>query len=564
MWRFRSKTTTVGYSACLAILLILCFSVFRAFTLQNPLSVARKSLHRRRSCPELLALHERKSTSSVDTTSLTQSHRDVSVERSPNAAVGLYIHIPYCRRRCRYCDFSIVPVGSSFGSDQMTAGHTNEDRQNRGFDQMNEEYTAAILKELRGISDCIRENTDSKVVLSSVYFGGGTPSLAPVTTLRRIMDYIRSNESMFELVADGLDATEITMEMDPGTFSLSKLQSTKDLGVNRISLGVQSFDDEILKHIGRTHRVQDIHDAISMIEQVYGCNEDSTINYSLDLISGLPGLDLALWSDTLATAVQLRPPPTHLSVYDLQIEQGTVFGTWYGENAVGSSEDSEHPQIAGGGGSPLPSAFDIAYMYKYAAGYLRSRGYEHYEVSSYARKENSNALEEEKNEIETSSSGMLSFRSRHNQIYWNPEGQWYAVGLGATSFVRGQTFARPKAMSDYLSWVQETGFAAAAGLGQADTQGDDYEIITDMILKRLRTSDGLSLEWVRDRFPNRGESYVESILRGTALALDLRLASYNSDNQVIRLSDPSGFLFSNSIISGIFFELSASFSGALD
>jgi coproporphyrinogen III oxidase-like Fe-S oxidoreductase len=139
-------------------------------------------------------------------------------------------------------------------------------------------------------------------------------------------------------------------------------------------------------------------------------------------------------------------------------------------------------------------------------------------------------------------------RSRHNQIYWATDSQWYAVGLGATSFVGGGLTARPRTMADYIDWVEQQ---EALPESKA-TPVEDFDLLTDVVLKRLRTSEGLSLEWVARRF-DEGESHVASILRGAQLGLDLGLVTLEDD--VLRLVDSTGFLYSNSIISSIFAEL---------
>ncbi len=252
--------------------------------------------------------------------------------RSPPA--GFYIHIPYCRRRCRYCNFSIVPVGLS---NEQTS-----------FGVIHEQYQADIFAELDLL---LRQENGS---LSSIYFGGGTPSLAPVTMIQGILDRILTQ---FTLESDA----EITMEMDPGTFTILQLQELKDLGINRISLGVQSFEDSILEAMGRVHRQSDIMEAVHFIHQVYGENA----NFSIDLISGVPGLTQAKWVETLQIATSLKP--SHLSIYDLQVEEGTVFGTWYSKGSL----DKTIPA--------LPNEESVAFMYKFCAGYLRRKGFEHYE-----------------------------------------------------------------------------------------------------------------------------------------------------------------------------------------
>jgi coproporphyrinogen III oxidase-like Fe-S oxidoreductase len=231
------------------------------------------------------------------------------VSLSSPQTFGLYIHIPYCRRRCRYCNFAIVPIGTSVETDVHSQLATHSP--SMGFHRMNQRYTAALLKELHSIQ---QNSLERNICLQSIYFGGGTPSLMPTESLRQIITAI-SDQNVFHVERN---TCEITMEVDPGTFTTEKLREWKDLGVNRLSLGVQSFDDKLLESLGRVHRSKDIYDAVALIHAVYG----DDVNYSIDLISGLPGLSLALWMETLQIATtRLHPRPKHLSVYDLQIEE---------------------------------------------------------------------------------------------------------------------------------------------------------------------------------------------------------------------------------------------------
>lgn len=228
-------------------------------------------------------------------------------------------------------------------------------------------------------------------------------------------------------------------------------------------------------------------------------------------------------------------------------EQNTVFGTWYSSETLG---DKTEVLVSGfhstRGESPvptnilrLPTEEESAFMYKYASGYLRSKGYEHYEVSSYAWK-----APENKN---------VSFQSRHNQIYWSLEGSWFAFGLGATSFVDKSLRARPRTLFDYQRWVEQETTTWSGSLQQP---GDDVvspvDQLMDTVLKRLRTAEGLSLDWVHQKY---GDAHVNAILAGAQLSLDLNLARVDNSTNTLQLADPSGFLYSNSIISNIFVEL---------
>jgi coproporphyrinogen III oxidase-like Fe-S oxidoreductase len=474
--------------------------------------------------------------------SATPATTTATTPSTPNA--GFYIHIPYCRQRCRYCDFAIVPIGNTTTNNKDVAMNT-------GFAAMDLAYREALLQELDLIA--LGTTSTTRATLSSIYFGGGTPSLAPVETIQAVLEKLKEH---FSFAAD----IEITMEMDPGTFDEAQLTAlVNECGINRVSLGVQSLQNNVLQHIGRVHRVNDIHDAVSML-QSFG----DRLQYSMDLISGLPGVSLADWADTLENVVRdFRP--NHLSIYDLQVEQGTVFGKWYpNADLEDESGGSRAPSPAAAAtmsfitNDPactltLPSPNECAYMYKYASGYLRHKGFEHYEISSYAAPT-------------ASSDGKATAttqRSVHNQVYWAYETAWYATGLGATSFLENHRFARPRAMADYISWVTNMATHQNEKLfdwlpvpqAEANEEGKvDADRLTDVILTRLRTKDGLDLKWLESTY---SQDIVDSVVRGAELGLEMGLAQLVEDEhaKLLRLVDPKGFLFSNYIISSIFVEL---------
>eukprot|EP00532_Pseudo-nitzschia_australis_P001906 CAMPEP_0168194882 /NCGR_PEP_ID=MMETSP0139_2-20121125/19491_1 /TAXON_ID=44445 /ORGANISM="Pseudo-nitzschia australis, Strain 10249 10 AB" /LENGTH=697 /DNA_ID=CAMNT_0008118563 /DNA_START=144 /DNA_END=2237 /DNA_ORIENTATION=+ len=597
-----------------------------------------------------------------------------------NNNVGLYIHIPYCRQRCRYCDFAIVPIGDQ-GSDgksrstnstlDLDTGNSNQNgdqssdrddsqlsRREQGFRRMNNRYVSAIVAELKYIAAQHNDgkNTRQKIPLKSVYFGGGTPSLAPIESIQEILHHacgLDNPEAPFRLlqqrdheenVGTGTTAatTEITMEMDPGTFDRDHLTSLRALGINRVSLGVQSFDDDLLVAMGRTHRRVDVLQAIRDIASVFGEKKEynsnditryDNVNYSIDLISGCPGLTPAKWVETLqeatagiqtkkttsstveketATAIASTtnkeqkqtslllsslPPPKHISVYDMQIEEGTVFGKWAAKAKVAAAtKGKDGDQITATSNEDgtddcndddddasrkftvvipvdsrqqnlnkeqrilrLPTEAECAFMYKYAAGYLRAKNYEHYEVSSYAafddNKKDKN-IKHENNNSNKRNIHSTSKRSRHNQIYWEYGGQWHAVGLGATSFVNKKLVARPREMSDYLNWVVELEDPTTSNANKQETTEDEEEdmeedFLSDLLLKRMRTIDGLDLTWLESHY---GSEVVKNVLEGAKLGLELGLAERTEDN-ILRLADPDGLLYSNFIISSIFVEL---------
>lgn len=246
----------------------------------------------------------------------------------PSAA---YIHIPFCRRRCYYCDFPISVVG----------------------DRLQGEASGTISQYVQVLSQEIAATPTLGKPLETIFFGGGTPSLLSSSQLAQILAQL---ESQFGIASQA----EISMEIDPGTFALTQLQEYIAAGVNRFSLGVQAFQPELLQACGRSHDLNDIWQAIELFHQA------QVQNFSIDLISGLPRQTLEQWQTSLEKAVAIAP--NHISIYDLTIEPQTVFGRYY--------------QL---GKNPLPSDELTVQMYCLAQQTLTSVGYEHYEISNYAQ-----------------------------------------------------------------------------------------------------------------------------------------------------------------------------------
>jgi oxygen-independent coproporphyrinogen-3 oxidase len=404
----------------------------------------------------------------------------------PTAA---YVHIPFCRRRCYYCDFPVSVVGDH------ARGNTS---------QTIAQYIEAICQE-------ILITPSHKASLATIYFGGGTPSLLSIDQVDQILTTLNQKFGI------GTGA-EISLEIDPGTFDRSQLQGYRAAGVNRVSLGVQSFDATLLAACGRTHTLEDVYTAIELIHQV------GLINFSLDLISGLPHQTLSQWESSLAAAIDLTPP--HLSVYDLIVEPMTAFGRWYQPGA-----------------QPLPSEELAAQMYRSAQQTLTAAGYEHYEISNYARS---------------------GYQSRHNRVYWENRA-YYGFGMGAASHVQGQRFTRARKRSEYFQWVQDL-IAANGTIDYPVTPAS--EVLLDTLMLGLRLAEGLSLKQLAEQF---GESIAPQILiclqpyhcQGWVELLDENAQLLSPDDvknragvDRLRLSDPEGFLFSNVVLTTLFEKLS--------
>ena len=241
-------------------------------------------------------------------------------------SISLYIHIPFCLRKCSYCDF-------------LSGPKTSEQREN---------YVQALIREIRAQEDC-----PGGTCADTVFFGGGTPSVLSADQILRILQALRET---FSILPDA----EISLEMNPGTADEKKLRALKKAGINRLSMGVQSMHDEELRLLGR------IHTAAEAGEAFYTARAAGFDNINIDLMSALPGQSFETWADSLRQAAQWRPE--HISAYSLIIEPGTPFSTLY--------EAGKLP--------PLPDEETDRKMYRFTREFLAQYGYERYEISNYA------------------------------------------------------------------------------------------------------------------------------------------------------------------------------------
>lgn len=267
-------------------------------------------------------------------------------------ARAAYIHIPFCVRKCAYCDFLSFPSCV----DQIP------------------EYVEALCREI-GLSE--KFWGENKSELTSVYFGGGTPSLLSPLQVKTILDSLRR---VFSLSKD----CEITLEANPGTIDEGKLLGFREAGVNRLSLGIQSLDDSVLATLGR------IHNAAAARQAIYDAKKAGFQNISCDMMLGIPGQS----QDAVASTLEffLREGIPHISLYSLILEEGTPMYVRYGgdiEKYVSQEQDRA--------------------MYHYVVNTLKENGFAHYEISNM---------------------GRPGFESRHNMMYWRAE-NYYAFGLGA-------------------------------------------------------------------------------------------------------------------------------------
>lgn len=287
----------------------------------------------------------------------------------------LYVHYPFCVRKCRYCDF--------------LSGPSNEERRSA--------YLEALCREITLAGRKYRNEDGTLYRVQSVYFGGGTPSLMTEKEMEHLLFTLSLN---FLLLPDA----EITTECNPGTVTKEKLTAFRDMGINRISIGVQSFKDSELSLLGRIHTGED---AISCVMAAKEAGFDSV---SLDLMSALPGQTMKDLMENLETAVSLSPD--HISCYSLILEDGTALKAM--------AEEGKLP--------PFPGEDLDRAMYHETGRFLQEHGYPRYEISNYARP---------------------GFECRHNIGYWTGD-EYLGLGLGAASLVSHTRFSNTRKMDEYL------------------------------------------------------------------------------------------------------------------
>lgn len=287
--------------------------------------------------------------------------------------IGLYIHIPYCKKKCRYCDFL------SFGDRYPIDGS---------------KYFQALRDELGYVSDAFGKHSDYRI--RSIFIGGGTPSIAEASEIAGIMDGIRNKFCVDK-------NAEITVEANPGTVTQEKLNIFYREGINRLSLGVQSLDDSVLKAMGRVHSAREAIEAYDM------ARDAGFENINMDLILGFPEQSPAVFKNTLQQSIAMGPE--HISAYSLIVEEGTPL-----RNDIDSGFVAEPEQEAD------------REMYHSACSILREAGYVRYEISNFARP---------------------GYESRHNMGYWTGV-SYIGAGLGAASYMPGIRFKNTENMKIYL------------------------------------------------------------------------------------------------------------------
>ena len=398
----------------------------------------------------------------------------VSALAADLASISLYLHVPFCQAKCHYCDFN---------SYAGMLGHR-------------ERYVEALAQEIRLAGRRARLADGTPRRCRTIFFGGGTPSLL---TAEQVDGLLREARSAFAVSDDA----EITLEANPGALEYGRLDALRAVGVNRLSMGAQSFDADLLRWMGRIHSPAEIETAFAAARQA------GFTSVNLDFIFALPNQSLATWADTLERALALGPE--HLSLYSLIVEEGTPLFAWVRDGRVLPADDD--------------SAAD---MYEYAQQRLAAAGYGQYEISNWAKP---------------------GHECRHNLTYWRNL-PYIGLGAGAHSSFAGHRFAEVRPIAGYISRVRA---AVAGDNGESGTDtlpagaiASDEAIppaleMAETAICGLRLNDGISRAEFAARF---GRTFEQVFDERLAEVRDLALIETVGDR--VRLTE-HGRLLGNEV-----------------
>lgn len=325
-------------------------------------------------------------------------------------AIGLYIHVPFCVKKCAYCDFVSYPYDAGLAAS----------------------YVSALDTEMALHA---RNMTSEHRQVKSIYLGGGTPTTLGGEQLAAILDGCRRHF----MVAEN---AEITVECNPGTVDLAKLEQVRRAGVNRLSIGVQAYQEKLLSRLGRIHRWSEV------IEAARNCRQAGFDNMSVDLIFGIPGQTMEDWRESLHRVMELSPQ--HVSAYNLKIEPDTPL----------------HRDVTSGYLVPCDEELELE-MYWYTVDFLTGSGLSHYEISNFA---------------------LPGREARHNLIYWHNE-EYLGLGPAAHSMLSGHRFSNIKSVESYISRLKKR----ESVIHELHCQTED-EQVSETVFLGLRLIHGLDLE----------------------------------------------------------------------
>lgn len=372
---------------------------------------------------------------------------------------GLYIHIPFCKQRCNYCAFYSSTLYN-----------------------MREEYVAALTKEL-----LLRKDYAHGKAIETIYFGGGTPSTLSIEQLQRICSTIYSAYPV-------ANSPEVTIECNPDDLTPEFLEALRPLPFNRISMGVQSFNDAQLRRLGRRHTAEGARTAVG------NARKAGYTNINIDLMFALPGSTPQQWQEDLDSAIALRPQ--HLSAYNLMYEEGTpLYRALCNGNITELSEEENLEQ------------------FRMLIESMKKAGYRHYEISNFA---------------------LPGYESRHNSSYWN-DTPYIGCGAAAHSYNGTEREWNIADIKEYIKGIE-------SGNRKFEIEHlSEEERYNDTILTRLRTAEGLPLEWMREKFSEKLNSYM---LR--TIEKEIALGNLQENNGQVSLTE-KGIFISDAVIRELIF-----------
>lgn len=329
--------------------------------------------------------------------------------------LGIYIHIPFCKQKCFYCDFC------SFANKNEMQG----------------KYVETVINEIKNITH------KEKYTVTTIYLGGGTPSILNPDYIKNILQEIKSS---FEI----LDDAEITIEINPGTVNEEKLKKYKEYGINRLSIGLQSANDKILKKIGR------IHDYKQFEETFFYARKCGFKNINVDLMIGLPTQAVEDVKQTLEKIIQKNPE--HMSVYSLIIEEGTIIEKLINENK-----------------SQLPDEETERIMYWTVVNELKENGYNQYEISNFSKK---------------------TYESKHNTNCWKQK-QYIGLGTSAHSYLNKKRYSNTNNIEEYIKNIQENNISKNITIHEEQTE---ESTMNEYMLLGLRMIQGININEFKQKF----------------------------------------------------------------
>ena len=333
--------------------------------------------------------------------------------------LGLYIHIPFCKQKCYYCDFVSYAKNEKFF----------------------ERYIEALLEEMNNFFD----NNDTEI--KTIYIGGGTPSIIDAKYIEKIMNFFKKRDLLKK-------TKEITIEVNPGTVDEEKIKCYKKAGINRLSIGLQSTDDNMLKKIGRIHCYKDFLNTYKFAK------EAGFDNINVDIMIGLPEQKISNVKNTLEEIINLEPePPKHISVYSLIVEENTPIEKMINDGTL-----------------ELPDEENERNMYWYVKNFLELNGYNHYEISNFAKD---------------------GYQSIHNSDCWKQK-EYIGFGVAAHSFINDVRFGNTSNLDEYLRNCENKDFENNRIIDEVEK--DLFSKEQEFMLVGLRMIDGVSIQEFKNKF----------------------------------------------------------------